>query len=324
MLISIIIPVYNASKFLEKCLDSVINQTFKNLQIILIDDGSVDKSGDICDFYSKKDSRIEVIHQKNQGLSKARNVGLSIAKGEYITFIDSDDYIELDTYSTVDKAIKENKYPDLIFFREKSVNINGKTIYINGEKPTEKIIKVDKAFAEQRIIGELINGVCDKVFKAEIINGISFEVGKMYGEDFRFNLEMLQRVKEVVYIDQIKYSYVMNPNSVTHKAFNPNSFDQIYFKDSIVDIVKKNFPKYVIVSEKRAFLARLHICRPIFYENLEKIYKEKIDEYSRYMQENYSLIKNELNFKDNLEYFLYKNFKILYKIFLTFVYKLRK
>lgn len=321
---SVIIPVFNASMFLEKCLDSVIHQTFKDLQIILIDDGSTDESGKICDDYLKKDDRIYVVHQKNQGLSKARNVGLSLAKGEYITFIDSDDYIELDTYAVVAEAIKNNQYPDLIFFREKSVNTEGKTVYIQGKTPSGKIVKTDRSFAEKRIIGELVNGVCDKVFKAEIVHGLLFETGKMYGEDFRFNLEILKRVKTVVYIDQIKYSYVMNSDSVTHKTFNSNSFDQIYFKDSVVNIVKSDFPKYLKVSEKRAFLARLRICRPIYHENLKKKYCNELYICDEYMRQNYKLIKNEMTFIEKTEYILYMYFKPLYQVFLAITYKYRK
>ena len=323
-LLSVIIPVYNTSTFLVKCLNSVINQTFKDLQIILIDDGSTDESGKICDDYSQKDARIQVVHQENQGLSKARNIGLALAKGEYITFIDSDDYIELDTYSVVDEAIKKYQYPDVIFFREKSVDSKGKTVYIQGETPSGEIIKADYAFAEKRIIGELVNGVCDKVFKAEIIHGISFEIGKMYGEDFRFNLEMLKRVNTVVYIDQIKYSYVMNSDSITHRAFNENSFDQVYFKDSVVEIVKKEYPKYLKVSEKRAFLARLRICRPIYYENLERQYYEQLYIYNQYMKLHYNLVKQEMTFKEKIEYILYMYFKPLYRLFLIVVYKYRK
>ena len=323
-MISVIIPVYNASVFLAKCLDSVINQTFENLQIILIDDGSTDGSGEICDDYSQMDTRIQVVHQENQGLSKARNVGLSLAKGEYITFIDSDDYIELDTYAVVNEAIENNQYPDLVFFREKSVNTKGKTVYIQGGSPTGEIIKTDRAFAEKRVIGELVNGVCDKVFKADIIHGLFFETGKMYGEDFRFNLEILKKVNTVVYINQIKYSYVMNSDSVTHKAFNPNSFDQIYFKDSVVNIVKKDFPNYLKISEKRAFLARLRICRPIYHEKLEKKYSDKLCICNEYMKERYGLVKKEMTFREKTEYILYMYLKPLYKMFLNITYKFRK
>lgn len=323
-MISVIIPVYNTAKFLRKCIDSLINQTFEDLQIILINDGSTDESGAICDEYSQRDSRIRVVHQENQGLSKARNVGLSLAEGDYITFVDSDDYIELDTYLVVAEAIEKNKYPDLIFFREKSVDTEGKTVYVQGATPTGKIVKANRDFAEKRIIGELVNGVCDKVFKAELVQGLVFETGKMYGEDFRFNLEMLKKVNAVVYIDQIKYSYVMNSNSITHKSFNPNSFDQVYFKDSIVEIVKKDFPKYLKVCEKRAYLARLRICRPIFHAHLEKKYQAQLHIYEQYMREHYDSVKQEMTFREKMEYVLYMHSKPLYRVFLIIVYKHRK
>lgn len=106
-LISIIIPVYNVERYLRECIDSIIAQTYKNLEIILVDDGSSDKSGEICDEYSKKDSRIKVIYKKNGGLSDARNVALDIAKGDYIGFIDSDDYIEKDMFQILYNLAEE-------------------------------------------------------------------------------------------------------------------------------------------------------------------------------------------------------------------------
>lgn len=114
-LISVIIPVYKVEKFLHRCVDSVINQTYKNLEIILIDDGSPDNCGNICDEYAKKDTRIKVIHQENQGLSGARNSGLNIAKGEYIYFIDSDDYIKK---NTLENMIKYSEKDILILYQE--------------------------------------------------------------------------------------------------------------------------------------------------------------------------------------------------------------
>ena len=113
MKISVIIPVYNVEKYLKRCLDSVINQTYKNLEIILIDDGSTDKSGNICDEYAAKDKRIIVIHKENGGLSDARNKGLDICTGDYISFIDSDDWIENGFYEYVVNNVKDN---DLLIF----------------------------------------------------------------------------------------------------------------------------------------------------------------------------------------------------------------
>ena len=104
-MISVIVPIYNVEKYLIKCIESIINQTYKDLEIILVDDGSTDSSGKICDEFATKDNRIKVIHKKNGGLSSARNIGLDICKGNYISFIDSDDYIELDMYEKMIKII---------------------------------------------------------------------------------------------------------------------------------------------------------------------------------------------------------------------------
>ena len=105
--ISIIVPVYQAEKYISKCIESIVNQTYKNLEIILVDDGSTDRSGEICDEYGKKDNRIVVVHNKNKGVSVARNCGLDIATGDYITFVDSDDYIDLQMYSEMMKVVEK-------------------------------------------------------------------------------------------------------------------------------------------------------------------------------------------------------------------------
>ena len=107
-LISVIVPIYNVEKYLERCVESIINQTYKNLEIILVDDGSPDNCPQMCDDYAKKDSRIKVVHKKNGGLSDARNAGMKVATGEYVSFIDSDDYISLDFYETLLETIVDN------------------------------------------------------------------------------------------------------------------------------------------------------------------------------------------------------------------------
>lgn len=318
-MISVIVPVYNVKKYFEKCMESIINQTYKELEIILVDDGSDDGSEKLCDEYASKDLRVHVLHQENQGASKARNVGLETASGDYITFVDSDDYIELDTYEKVAEAVRLYA-PDLIFFREKSVDIRGRTIYISGRKATGEIYLKDRQFAENRIIGELINGMCDKVYRSEIIQGINFENDKTHGEDFMYNLLALKKVNTVAYIDQIKYSYVQNSNSITHKKFNANSIDQIYFKDAVAKYVAENFPTYTEICNKRAFLSRLRLCRPIYNEGLQQQYGKLLEEIDTYLEQNISHIYKILTWKEQVEYNLYVHSKILYKIFLKIVY----
>lgn len=322
-MISVIVPIYNSEKYLKKCIDSIKNQTYKDLEIILVNDGSTDNSPKICDEYAKIDNRIKVIHQENGGLSAARNAGLKSASGEYITFVDSDDYIEDDTYEKVNSAI-ERFDSDLVFFREKSVDEQGRTIYINGDTPTGKIFEISKDDAAELIIGRLINGMCDKVYKASVINDIFFKEGYMYGEDFMYNLLALTRVKTVSYVDQIKYSYVSNSSSVTHKSFNKNSFNQVYFKDAVTEYVKEYFPDYLELCQKRSFLARLRICRPLYIENLQNEYKDKVLEFNKYMKENFKSVKGNLNVYEAVEYHLYMGCKPLYKVFVRVVKKLRK
>ena len=315
-IISIIVPVYNTENFLRKCLDSILNQTYCKLEIILIDDGSTDSSGAICDEYAKNDDRIVVVHQKNKGLSAARNEGIRIASSPYTTFVDSDDYIELDTYEAVAKSIEEY-HPDLVFFREKSVDTTGKTIFVYGEEPTGKTFLEDKIFAENRIIKEQINGMCDKVYRSTILKNISFQEGRIHGEDSLYNILAIDEVEKVVYIDQIKYSYVTNSESITRRSFSPAAFDQFYFKDKIASIVAEKYPEYIKLCNKRAFLARLHICRPIFRQHLENEYAMKISEINDYLRNNRSTVV--LNGVENVEYWLYFHSKLLYNIYIKLV-----
>ncbi len=315
-MISVIVPVYNAGKYLVKCLDSIVEQSYTDLEILLVDDGSSDNSGKICDLYAHKDGRVKVFHQENRGLSAARNRGLSRANGDYITFVDSDDYIELDTYEEVYKSIVSYD-PDIVFFREKSVNLKGETIYINGDTPTGKVHIGNRKDALDLVIPRLINGVCDKVFRKELLCGLSFQEGFMYGEDYWFNLHALRNVERMVYIDQIKYSYVSNNDSVTHKKFNRNSFDQIYFKDRIKEFISDNYPEYSQYGFKQAFLARLRIMRLLYGEHLDSSFTKDIESIKQEMRCQYPDCKLDLSMREKIEYYLFMNTKLLYRIFLV-------
>ena len=145
-LISIIIPVYNVEKYLAKCLDSVLNQTYKNLEIILVDDGSKDNSGAICDEYAKRDNRIIVVHQKNSGVSKARNLGMSMATGDYIGFIDSDDTIEANMYEVLLKNAIESG-AEISYCGLKQIQLDGKIDYSNNTLE-KRVVKKEEAIKD--------------------------------------------------------------------------------------------------------------------------------------------------------------------------------
>ena len=223
-LISVIIPVYNVEKYIKRCLDSVINQTYENLEIILVDDGTPDNSGVICDEYAKKDERIKVIHKENGGLSSARNAGLDIAKGEYISFIDSDDYIS-------DNFI-ERLYENL--------SENGAEIAQCGFKRTAKdseekdsVSESVKIYSGVEMLGHIHDEkgaetvvVWNKLYKAELFCDVRFPVGKIH-EDEATTYKIFYKVKKVAMFDDKNYFYFFNENSITNKAFSLKKLDYI-------------------------------------------------------------------------------------------------
>jgi len=176
-LISIIIPVYNVEKYLERCVKSVINQTYKNLEIILVDDGAKDNSGKMCDELSKLDSRIKVIHKENGGLSDARNFGLKIATGDYIGFVDSDDYIADDMYETLYHTIKNNNADISIvsfyeMYKEKVIGVR--------DSGNLEILSKQEAMKELLIDTKIQSYAWNKLFKKELFNDLKFPTGKNF------------------------------------------------------------------------------------------------------------------------------------------------
>lgn len=230
MKISIIVPVFNIENYITKCVDSLINQTYENIEILLIDDGSTDNSGNICDDLSKKDNRIKVVHKKNGGLSDARNYGISISKGKYITFIDGDDYIEDKMVENIVNII--NSYnPEIIvtnFLRETD---DGK---IFKEKLPQKLGVCN---TEESLRNMLLTNfsACNKFFKINLFKTIKFPVGKNY-EDI-YTVPDLVLISNKIYFDEnYYYHYMQRENSIIHSKFNKSKFNYYY---SVVDCSKK-------------------------------------------------------------------------------------
>ena len=190
-LVSVIIPVYNVEKYLKKCVESVINQTYKNLDIILVDDGSEDLSGRMCDEWEKKEKRITAIHKRNGGLSDARNVGLDVAKGDYYVFIDSDDYISPDMIEIMMDSAKRNSCEiaicNMIRFSE-----SGDSFPFYKPATNEQVLLGEKRY---QTLSQ--PSVCNKLFRADLFENIRFPKGKYYEDTFIYH-ELLFRAKNVV------------------------------------------------------------------------------------------------------------------------------
>ncbi|MDD5831769.1 MAG: glycosyltransferase, partial [Lachnospira sp.] len=238
-LISVIVPIYNVEKYLARCVDSIVNQTYKNLEIILVDDGSPDRCPQMCDDYAKKDSRIKVVHKKNGGLSDARNAGIAVATGEYISFIDSDDYVSDDFFECLlDVMNKENsdiaecsvvKFYEDNRFDEFSDDLSVKTY--------------DTQDAMSALIAEnpFHQHVWNKLYKTELVKDIPYAVGKLNEDEF-WTYRVFGRANKVARINKTMYYYFQRSSSIMGVGYNIRRLDALEGKANRQKYIENNFP----------------------------------------------------------------------------------
>lgn len=250
--ISVVIPVYNVEKYLSECLDSVINQTYKNLQIILVDDGSTDSSGKICDEYAEKDDRITVVHQSNAGAGAAKNTGLELIDGDYFSIIDSDDYIELDMYEKMVNSLeKYNSDIAQCLFRN---------VFVNDSFDRKYKIKDNypKVLTSKKFLSELLYDwkyaiFWNKLFKSSLLKEIRFPVGRKIDDEF-FTYKLVCNAKKVVNIDNILYNYRMRKTSV----MNENNTDRLIYDRIDCFIERYNYVSDIYPSLKKKYNLKLY------------------------------------------------------------------
>lgn len=211
MLISVIIPVYNDEKYIKKCLSSIANQTFKNIEVIVVDDGSTDKSGKICEEFKSKDNRFKVIHKGNRGVSDSRNKGLDEASGDYICFVDSDDWIESNYFEQIAPILSLGNYSIIFnpFIEEKN---NGQ-FCLNAVSSSMELICEDAL--SYLFHGKLFPwGVYSTFYKRELVKNIKFNLTSCFGEDFEFKYNAIKQAKDLLFFSSIsKYHYVYREDS---------------------------------------------------------------------------------------------------------------
>ena len=211
--VSVIIPVYNVEKYLTRCVESVINQTYKNIEIVLVDDGSTDDSLKICNQISKKDSRVKVYHKENGGSGSARNYGLNKSSGEYILFIDSDDYIENDT---VEKMIEHKDY-DIVYCGFDRVDENTKKVYSKEmiKMPFDELEINDDTILETAFLSPSVWG---KLYKRQLIENIKFSEDKDSIEDVLFYSEVMKDTTNIKFIKEVLWHYTVRKDSLISKV----------------------------------------------------------------------------------------------------------
>ncbi|MDQ0413809.1 glycosyltransferase family 2 protein [Mesobacillus stamsii] len=235
--ISVIIPVYKVEKYLHQCIESIIKQTYNNLEIILVDDGSPDNCGELCDEYMKKDNRIKVIHKENGGLSDARNAGINIATGDYIGFVDSDDFIETDMYEFLYRLIKKHNA---------DISICGISRFQN-EVSINKETYEEICFTSELAIKEILNDykfhshACDKLFKAELFKTIRFPKGKLY-EDVYTAYKLFYNANKIAFNSTPKYYYRITDGSISNSIFSTRDLDLIEASEQLLEFVEDKYP----------------------------------------------------------------------------------
>ncbi|MBQ6907027.1 MAG: glycosyltransferase, partial [Clostridia bacterium] len=254
--LSVIIPVYNVEKFLSATINSVVSQTYKNTEIILVNDGSTDKSLEICRKFEKTDSRIKVVDKQNEGVSSARNAGINASTGEYIAFVDSDDIVLPNIYESMILKIEKtnaqiaicNIY-DVLILKNGSEevglidhNMSDNTVF-EKEQIYNKMILPWMGIGEKTQITNCINSVFNKVYKTELIKGnnILYREDLRVGEDSEFVIRTLLNAESLVFDSNIGYKYMRhNQDSLTHKCMK----DLFYIKCKRYEIFKELVPEY--------------------------------------------------------------------------------
>lgn len=251
-LISVIIPVYNVQEYLIKCIESVINQTYENLEIIIVDDGSTDKSTEICDKVKKNDSRIRVIHKENGGLSDARNVGIDNANGEYISFIDSDDYVDNNYIELLYNAIKQYD-ADMSIASHRVIYEKNIIDRSTGKEFCAEPIEILKMLLYDNGIDTSAWG---KLYKKSLFNEIRFPKGRFF-EDSATTYMLIDKSKKIGVCSKPIYNYVIRNNSISNETFSEKKMDLIVSTEEMTNYIKNKYPELEKACNRRLMYAYL-------------------------------------------------------------------
>ena len=304
-LISVIVPAYNIAEYLPRCLDSILNQTYSNLEVIVISDGSTDNTNEIIKEYANIDSRIVPVFKENTGVSDTRNKGLEMAKGGYIGFVDGDDFIEPNMYELLLKNAIEND-ADISHCGYQMVFPSRVDYYYN----TGKIIKLDR----NNGLIELIKAnyfepsICNKIYKKEILQNISLNINLIENEDLLFNVQAFMNCNKSIYEDKPLYHYILRKNSACTSSFNIKKTDnQILVLEIIDNFLKESVFKNII--SKRYIEVLVNNYRITCMESVPK------EEYRQKLKTVYRKYNNkDISVSKKAEIYLILKLKSLYKI----------
>lgn len=315
--VSIIVPIYNVEKYIDRCIKSILAQTYDKLEIILVDDGSPDRCAEICDEYSEKDSRIIVIHKENGGLSSARNMGLKIAKGDYISFVDSDDYINIKMIEHM-RNTAVNSASDIVICDYKNVYEDEKACNEDlKDFNADEIIEIEKyeaqmAYFKNNEERKRFVVVWNKLYKRELFEDIRFPIGRIH-EDEAVTYRLLYNAKKIMYIRNCYYFYLERNGSIMASTFNKKRF-QLF--DAYIERIKFYEENNEMELYKKVIFLYMHmLCQYDEWScKSETKNKEQIKQYYNLLLVSVKLRNIDTNMKQKIELWLFKYFNVYKKL----------
>lgn len=311
-LVSVIVPVYNVEKYLDRCIESLLNQTYCNLDIILVDDGSKDNSGKKCDNWEKKDNRISVIHQENGGLASARNTGLCHAKGQYICFVDSDDWVHVEYVEKQYKALIKNQ-ADIVICSHSIEFINdniSQPITFQKEECFDKNNMAKGIYLLEEV--DVFNTVWNKMYSKQIIDNLQFELNSEPGEDLLFNVKCFLKVNKIIVLPDILYFYMRQDELTLTSSYKKGLFE---LSQKFNNVQKELYENYNMIDTeyfstyKKAYIYRIFTCIPNMYrKNSDMTLQERISVFYK--------------MKEDKELLLYLNEQIIDNIHVKYMKKM--
>ena len=285
-LITIVVPIYNVEKYIDNCIQTIINQTYKKLQIILVDDGSTDNCPKICDKYKAQDDRIEVIHKKNGGLSDARNAGIEKAKGKFVCFIDSDDFISYEYIEKLYKLIIKNNADISVSNFKRVQEFNEEYLKEEKEKSTEEIYNgkqmIENIYHKKLYVQSTV--AWNKMYKTDLFKEIKFPYGKLHEDEFT-TYKLYYNCKKIVMTSEILYYYRYVPDSIMNKKFNKKRLDGIKALEERLEFFKekKEEKLYNLTLVRYLIVIMIHYtnCKK-FLENSKEIQKDLKNKYKEH------------------------------------------
>jgi glycosyltransferase involved in cell wall biosynthesis len=281
--IGIIVPVYNVERYLNRCIDSILKQTFEDFEVILIDDGSTDRSGRICDEYAETDARIQAVHKDNSGVADTRNKGLEIVKTEYITFIDADDYVDSRYLETLYRLMK--KYDgDLVISYHNVLQENGCRRLKSGNSTDQTVFGeaiVSKAEVYKAMLGNegMITSVWGKLYHRDLFQTVRYPVGEIY-EDMSVISKIVERSRRIVAVSYRGYYYIQRTGSITHGTPSLEHMVLLYNEEQLMHLIQDKYPEIEGIAKRHYFwscfyLLHLLIAEPKFEPEIKEL-RDKI------------------------------------------------